>query len=127
MDSDKLYGIFGPMFQVESYLRYQGKKFVLRFDANSYLYITKAMDMYDLTRNKMSIKDALKKIKCKILIISFKSDWHFRPVESWEIVKNLMSLDKNVSYINIDSPYGHDAFLIKNEELIKIIKNFIDK
>ena len=125
LDSDKLYGIFGPMFQVESYLRYQGKKFVLRFDANSYLYITKAMDLYDLTRNEISIKDALNKVKCKMLIISFKSDWHFRPIESWEIVKTLMSLDKEVSYINIDSPYGHDAFLIKNKELEKIIKNFI--
>ena len=126
MDSDKLYGIFGPMFQVESYLRYQGKKFVLRFDANSYLYITKAMDMYDLTRNKMSISKALKSINCKILVLSFNSDWHFRPSESWEIVKTLMNLDKEVSYINIDSPYGHDAFLIKNQELEKIIKNFIN-
>lgn len=126
LESDDLYGIFGPMFQVESYLRYQGKKFVLRFDANSYLYFTKAMDMYDLTRNRMSITKALKKVKCKILIISFKSDWHFRPTESWEIVKALMSLDKEVSYINIDSPYGHDAFLIKNQELEKVINNFIN-
>ncbi len=125
MESDNLYGIFGPMFQVESYLRYQGKKFVLRFDANSYLYITKAMDMYDLTRNKKSIADALKVIKSKMLIISFKSDWHFPPSQSWEIVKALMSMDKDVSYINIDSPYGHDAFLLKNEELKKIINNFI--
>lgn len=126
LETDKLYGLIGPMFQVESYLRYQGKKFVQRFDANSYLYITKAMDMYDLTRNKTSLNDALKNIKCRMLIISFTSDWHFQPSESWEIVKALMSLDKEVSYINVDSAYGHDSFLIKNTELEKIILSFLD-
>jgi len=125
LDNSDLYGLFGPMFQVESYLRYQGKKFVLRFDANSYLYITKAMDMYDLTKNKNNINDVVAKIRCKMLVISFKSDWHFRPSESWEIVKAMMNKDKEISYVNIDSPYGHDTFLIKNEELEKIICSFL--
>ena len=122
---DGLNNLFGPMFQVESYLRYQGKKFVSRFDANSYLYITKAMDMYDLTKNRGSIEKALLKLKSKMLIISFSEDWHFRPSESWEIVKTMMNLDKEISYVNIDSPYGHDAFLLKNDELGKIIVNFL--
>jgi len=126
LETDELYGLFGPMFQVESYLRYQGKKFVMRFDANSYLYITKAMDMYDLTRNKKSISEVLSRVKSRMLIVSFKSDWHFRPSESWEIVKALMSKDKEVSYVNIDSPYGHDAFLIENKELETIISSFIN-
>jgi homoserine O-acetyltransferase/O-succinyltransferase len=125
VESDKVYGQFGPMFQVGSYLRYQGKKFVERFDANSYLYITKAMDMYDLTRDKFNINDVVKKITARMLVISFTSDWHFRPEESWEIVKAMMNQSKEVSYINIDSPYGHDAFLIKNEELEKAISSFI--
>ncbi|MCK4798679.1 MAG: homoserine O-acetyltransferase, partial [Spirochaetes bacterium] len=125
LETDKLYGLFGPMFQVESYLRYQGKKFVQRFDANSYLYITKAMDMFDLTKNKKNINKVLSKVQCRMLVISFKSDWHFRPSESWEIVKAMMNQDKEISYINIDSPYGHDAFLIKNEELEKIISSFL--
>lgn len=125
LDTDELFSYFGPMFQVESYLRYQGKKFVLRFDANSYLYITKAMDMYDLTKNRGDINSTLSKVKCKMLVISFVSDWHFRPSESWEIVKAMMNQKKEISYVNIDSPYGHDAFLIKNEEFEKIIRSFI--
>lgn len=125
LDTDKLYGTFGPMFQVESYLRYQGQKFVRRFDANSYLYLTKAMDMYDLAKGRGSLSDALSNVQCKMLVVSFTSDWHFRPSESWEIVKTLMNLKKEVSYVNIDSDYGHDAFLIKNEELEKIIASYI--
>ncbi len=125
LDADKLHGIFGPMFQVESYLRYQGQKFVQRFDANTYLYITKAMDMYDLTKDRKNINHALSFVKCKMLVVSFTSDWHFRPSESWEIVKVLMNLKKEVSYVNINSDYGHDAFLIKNEELEKIIASYL--
>ncbi len=125
LETDELYGLFGPMFQVESYLRHQGKKFVSRFDANSYLYITKAMDMYDLTRSKKDITEVLSKINSRMMIISFGSDWHFRPSESREIVKAMMNIDKEVTYVNIDSPYGHDAFLLENSELESIISSFI--
>ncbi|HOJ65331.1 MAG TPA: homoserine O-acetyltransferase [Spirochaetota bacterium] len=125
LETDQMYGIFGPMFQVESYLRYQGRKFVSRFDANSYLYLTKAMDMYDMTRGKNRLNDIVAKFKSRILIVTFTSDWHFSPQESWEIVKALMNEDKEVTYVNIDSPYGHDAFLLKNEELEKVIKSFL--
>ena len=118
-DGDELYGLFGPMFQVESYLRYQGRKFVQRFDANSYLYITKAMDLYDITRGKNNLSEILEKVMARILVISFTSDWHFRPSESWEIVKALMNKNKEISYLNIESPYGHDTFLLNNEEMKK--------
>jgi homoserine O-acetyltransferase len=124
MESDKLYGFFGPMFQVESYLRYQGKKFVDRFDANSYMYITKAMDMYDMSRGGKSLVDTLRNVKCRMLIVSFSSDWHFPPSESWEIVKSLMNHGKNVSYVNIPSQYGHDAFLLKSSQMERLISSF---
>src|SRR4030042_678846 len=125
LEADKLNGMFGPMFQVESYLRYQGQKFVQRFDANTYLYITKSMDMYDLTKDRKNINHTLSCVNCKMLVVSFTSDWHFRPSESWEIVKVLMNLKKEVSYVNIDSDYGHDAFLIKNDTLEKIIASYL--
>jgi len=123
--SDELYGLFGPMFQVESYLRYQGKKFVERFDANSYLYITKAMDMFDIRHERGELQDVLCCIKSKVLVISFTSDWHFMPSESWEIVKAMMNNDKKITYVNLESPYGHDAFLIKNDDQERVIKSFI--
>ncbi len=125
LDSDQMYGIFGPMFQVESYLRYQGRKFVSRFDANSYLYLTKAMDMYDMTRGTNRLRDFVKKFRSKILVVTFTSDWHFSPAESWEIVKALMNEDKEVTYVNIESSYGHDSFLLKNEEFEKVIESFL--
>jgi len=126
LESDQMYGIFGPMFQVESYLRYQGRKFVLRFDANSYLYLTKAMDMYDMTRGTNKLNDIVAKFKSKILIITFTSDWHFSPSESWEVVKALMNTDKEVTYVNIDSFHGHDSFLLKNQEFENVIKSFLN-
>jgi len=125
LESDLMYGFFGPMFQVESYLRHQGRKFVSRFDANSYLYLTKAMDMYDLTRGEIKLSDAASKFKSKILIITFTSDWHYSPQESWEIVKALMNKDKDVTYVNIESPYGHDSFLMNNADLEKIVSSFL--
>lgn len=125
LDNDQMYGNFGPMFQIESYLRYQGRKFVDRFDANSYLYITKAMDMYDITKGKDDISEVLSKVKCRTLVISFDTDWHFPPSDSWAIVKAMMKQGKEVSYVNIDSQFGHDAFLIKSDELTRAISGFI--
>jgi homoserine O-acetyltransferase/O-succinyltransferase len=125
-EGDELYGLFGPMFQVESYLRYQGRKFVQRFDANSYLYITKSMDLYDITKGEENLSEILSTIKCRMLVISFDSDWHFRPNESWAIVKAMMNQSKEISYVNINSPYGHDAFLIKNPEMENVISCFIE-
>lgn len=119
-----MYSYFGPMFQIESYLRYQGKKFVERFDANTYLYITKAMDLYDLTREK-SLQEITLPTTGKTLLVTFKSDWHFPPEDSWEIAKAMMNNNKEVSYVNMESPYGHDAFLIESPEFEGVLKGFL--
>lgn len=125
-DFNHPYGNFGPMFAIESYLRYQGRKFVERFDANSYLYLTKAMDIYDATANNTRpLTEVLNKFNEKSLFISFNSDWHFTPADTWGIVKAMMELGKEVTYVNLDSPYGHDAFLLENKEQERIVAGFI--
>lgn len=116
---------FDVNFQVESYLRYQGMSFVDRFDANSYLYITKAMDYFDLFQKYGSLSKAFSKTKAKFLVIAFNSDWLFTPSQSKEIVKALMKKDKEVTYCELDTPYGHDAFLLEHEQQTKIITSFL--
>lgn len=113
-------------FAIESYLKYQGKRFTERFDANSYLYITKAMDYFDIEQSYGKLTDAFSQVKAKTLVLSYSSDWLFPPEQSREIVRALMSNHKDVSYIEIDSPYGHDAFLVEHEQLKKIITPFLD-
>lgn len=100
-------------FQVESYLRYQGESFVSKFDANTYLLMTKALDYYD-PANKFEggLSEALKDVTAKFMVISFTSDWRFAPDRSREIVKALVDNDKTVSYAEIEATQGHDAFLI---------------
>ncbi|MFA5292685.1 MAG: homoserine O-acetyltransferase [Phycisphaerae bacterium] len=112
-------------FLVETYLDYQGQSFVDRFDANCYLYITKAMDYFDLAREHGSLEQAFAKTKTRFLIISFTSDWLFTPAQSEEMVNALVAQRKLVSYCNIFSPYGHDAFLLEPETLGRLISGFI--
>jgi homoserine O-acetyltransferase len=120
------YSRFGPMFAIESYLRHQSKKFIARFDANSYLYLTKAMDMYDLTQGgEKTLASEFSNVNKKVLIISFTSDWHFTPDDSWEMAKELARLGKDVSYINIESSYGHDSFLLPNEMQERAVQSFL--
>ncbi len=111
-------------FEVEKYLHYRGNSFVKRFDANSYLYITKAMDMFDAFENNAKL-EALKKIKGPVLVISFKSDWLYPSYQSKEIVRECKKAGINVSYCEIDSTYGHDAFLLETEEETRLIKGFL--
>ncbi|MBU0650931.1 homoserine O-acetyltransferase [bacterium] len=118
---------FSKDFQVESYLDYQGLRFVERFDANSYLYITKAMDYFDLTDKYGSLEKAFENIKSKVLVLSYSSDWLFPPIQSEEIVDALTRLDKDVSYCNLESSKGHDAFLLEYAEQSKIVSGFIEK
>ena len=113
-------------FQVESYLQHQGQIFVDRFDANSYLYITKAVDYFDPAEKYGSLQNAFRASNAKYLIISFDSDWLFPSSQSKEIVNTLMQLDKDVSYCEIKSPCGHDAFLLEYEVQDKIIKSFLN-
>ena len=117
---------FDSEFAVETYLDYQGQAFVERFDANSYLYITKAMDYFDLEKYYGSLKEAFAGTKSRFLVVSFSSDWLFTPAQSEEIVNALAVNDKDVSYCNIQSPYGHDAFLLEPETLGALISSFLD-
>ncbi|MGQ9455789.1 MAG: homoserine O-acetyltransferase MetX [Armatimonadota bacterium] len=117
---------FGTEFQVESYLNYQGDEFVKRFDANSYLYITKAMDYFDLSQPSGDLKKELSVVKAAFLVISFSSDWLFPPYMSKEIVTALRRNNVDVTYTEIQSDYGHDAFLLETETLTNLIVNFLE-
>jgi len=108
---------FNSEFAVETYLDYQGQSFVERFDANSYLYISKAADYFDLKNGFGSLQEAFANTQCRFLVISFASDWLFTPEQSRAIVDALVANRKDVSFCNIDSPYGHDAFLLETETL----------
>lgn len=116
---------FNSEFAVESYLDYQGQTFTERFDANSYLYITKAMDYFDLAREYGSLRQAFSHAARRFLIASFSSDWLFTPEQSEEMVFALGAEGKEVTYCNIQSPYGHDAFLLEDRELGALISGFL--
>lgn len=113
-------------FQVESYLRYQGDSFVRRFDANSYLYITKAMDYFDLRQPSGDLTKELAKVKANFLVISFSSDWLFPSYQSKEIVTALRRNNARVSYAEIQTDHGHDAFLLESKQLTALISSFLE-
>ena len=118
---------FDADFQVESYLRHQGTSFVDRFDANCYLYLTRAMDYFDLTSQYHgNLSLAFKNNKCKYLVVSFSSDWLFPTSESRTILKALNKVEADVSFIEIQSDKGHDSFLLDVPEFHSIIKGFIE-
>jgi homoserine O-acetyltransferase len=112
-------------FAVESYLNHQGTRFTERFDANSYIYITKAMDYFDIARSYGPLKAAFAEVQARFLVISYTSDWLFPTTQSKELVRALIANDRHVSFIEIDSPHGHDAFLIETERLTKIVTAFL--
>ncbi len=124
--SDKLPDKFDANFEVERYLHYRGDSFVKRFDANTYLYVTKAMDYYDSAPGS-KLEDVWDGKKASILVIAFKSDWLYPAYHSKEIAKagKLGGLD--VTYVEIESTYGHDAFLLELEEETHYIKHFLKK
>ena len=117
---------FNSEFAVETYLDYQGQSFVERFDANSYLYITKASDYFDPQKDYGSLTKAFANTKSRFLIVSFTSDWLFTPAQSRAIVNALVANSKDVSFCNIDSPYGHDSFLLEPKTLGFFISGFLD-
>jgi homoserine O-acetyltransferase len=120
---------FDADFQVESYLRYQGRKFVDRFDANSFLYITKAADYFDLGKQHGggSAMKALSKTRARFLVISFTSDWLYPTYQAREIVKALKKNGRDVSFCEIEAEWGHDAFLIPGERLPMLIRGFLER
>ena len=116
---------FNSEFAVETYLDYQGQTFVERFDANSYLYITKAADYFDLQKDFGSLNNAFAYVRSRFLVVSFTSDWLFTPAQSEAMVNALAANGKDVSFCNIESPYGHDAFLLETETLAMFISGFL--
>jgi len=118
---------FNADFQIESYLRYQGKVFVERFDANSYLYISRAMDYFDLSKQfKNGLSEAFQNHNTKFLIISFSSDWLYPTKNSKDIVIALNASGANVAFAEIKTDKGHDSFLVEEPEFLKTIKGFLD-
>ena len=114
-------------YQVESYLRHQGQAFVERFDGNAYLYITRAMDYYDAAdHGGGDLTAAAAKSRCEWLLVSFSSDWLYPASGSLELVKALTHNRRPVTYIHLDSPYGHDAFLLETERQSRLIKGFLE-
>ena len=123
---DKNYSFkFTTDFEVEGYLRYRGDNFVKRFDANSYLYITKALDYFDLSDGKLIPSG--KAIDTRFLVIAFKSDWLYPSYQAQEIVRQLKTRHVDATYCEIKSTYGHDAFLLETEEETHLIKHFLKK
>ena len=119
---------FDADFQIESYLRYQGSVFVDRFDANSYLYITRAMDYFDLAKQfNGNLSDAFKNTNAKFFIISFTSDWLYPTQENKDIVIALNAIGTDVGFVEIESDKGHDSFLLNVPDFLKALKNFLDK
>lgn len=120
---------FDADFQVESYLRYQGKKFVERFDANSFLYITKAADYYDLEKqhNSGSSVKALSRALARFLVISFTSDWLYPTYQSKAMVKAMKKTGLDVSFCEIEAEWGHDAFLLPIDRLTVLIRGFLER
>jgi homoserine O-acetyltransferase len=111
-------------FEVESYLQYRGSKFVDRFDANSYLYITRAMDSFDLSE-RGTLASLFDRIRTRFLVISFTSDWLYPSYQSLEIVSALRSRNCDVAYCNLASHYGHDTFLVEVEEQTELVRGFL--
>jgi len=118
---------FDADFEVENYLRYQGKKFVDRFDANSFLYITKAADYFDLGRpfRNSSIFEAFSRAMAKFLVVSYTSDWLYPTYQSKAMVKAMKKCGLDVSFCEIEAKWGHDAFLLQNDRLTLLINGFL--
>ncbi|MDA1354322.1 MAG: homoserine O-acetyltransferase [bacterium] len=118
---------FDTDFQIESYLKYQGDKFVDRFDANTYLYLTKAISYFDMPRKYGSLEKAFSATQAKFLVIAITTDWLYTPAQSKEFVKSLIRLDKEVTYAEMDSMNGHDAFLLEQPDLTDLVQLFLEK
>jgi len=117
---------FGNGFEVEKYLHHQGSHFVRRFDANSYLYITQAMDNYDLGRGR-ELPRVFAGLEAKVMLVAFKSDWLYPLVQSREIARACKQAGVDTTYCEIDSSYGHDAFLLEVDEESHLIRHFLQK
>lgn len=117
---------FDVEFEVESYLRYQGQSFVTRFDANSYLYLTKALDRFDL-HGPLSLDDTLAVVTAPGLVVGFTSDWLYPPQGNRELVEALLRVGKDATYAELAMDFGHDSFLVRSPELYALIRAFLSR
>ncbi len=117
---------FDREFQVESYLDHQGEKFTLRFDPNTYLYLCKAIDYFDLEQSYGSLAQAFQNVHAKFLVMAFQSDWLYPIYQSKQLVTALQQCGKDVTYTEINSNYGHDAFLLEYDKMAPILTAFLD-
>ncbi len=115
-----------PEYQVESYLKHQGEKFVTRFDANTYLYITKALDYFDIADGFGSLKEAAAQLQAKFLVISFSSDWLYTPHQAQELVEALEAADKEVEYHHVNAALGHDSFLVEVDTMTALVGGYLN-
>ncbi|MCF6267359.1 MAG: homoserine O-acetyltransferase [Desulfuromusa sp.] len=123
---DGMFDFFGR-FEVERYLEYNGSSFVDRFDTNSFLYLAKALDLYDVAWRFDSLEEALSQLVCPSLWFAFSSDWLYPPSQTEEVVEELQRQKKPVDYQLIESDYGHDSFLVEPEKFIPQLKRFLDQ
>jgi homoserine O-acetyltransferase len=123
---DGLFDFFGR-FEIERYLYYNGASFVDRFDANSFLYLAKALDLYDVAWGCESLEEAFAPVKAPMQFFAFTSDWLYPPYQTEAMVKALENLGKPVEYHLINSSYGHDAFLLEHETFTPMIRSFLER
>lgn len=122
----KDYGFgFEPEFQIETYLQHQGHRFTERFDANSLLYLTKAIDYFDLSFGLSSLAEAFRSTTARFLVVSFSSDWLYPPAQSEELVRALLQNGIDATYVGLQSDYGHDAFLLEIERVARLTRDFL--
>lgn len=118
---------FEPQFEVEGYLRYQGQSFINRFDANSYLYITRALDQFDLAHAYGSLEGAFSHVEADTLVVGFTSDWLFPPEQNRALTLALLRAGKRASYAELATDLGHDSFLLESDELYTLIRGFLER
>jgi homoserine O-acetyltransferase len=118
---------FDVQFEVEGYLRHQGQSFINRFDANSYLYITRALDQFDLAQSHGSLEAAFAPVEADALVVGFTSDWLFPPEQNRQLALALLRAGKRASYAELTTDLGHDSFLLESEELYGLVRAFLER
>jgi len=116
---------FGTEFEVENYLHHQGQSFINRFDANTYLYFTKALDRFDLYAPTGRLEDTFARVKCRTLVVGFTSDWLYPPEQNRDLVHALLRAGKFATYAQLDMKLGHDSFLVHAPELYNLVSGFL--
>ena len=118
---------FDLQFEVESYLRHQGQSFINRFDANSYLYITRALDQFDLEEGGLTLEQAFAPVEAETLVVGFTSDWLFPPAQNRRLALALLRAGKRASYAELATDLGHDSFLLESEDLYALVRAFLER